>query len=87
MALWICLGTGCRIGELLQSRWASVDLRKASWFVPREQTKTNVDWQVYLSEFVLGRFKDLHSLTGVSEWCFPALLGDDHVSVKSVSSM
>src|SRR5664279_3546599 len=34
--------------------------------VPRENTKTNVDWQVYLSEFALRQFKDLHALTGDS---------------------
>ena len=85
LGLWICLGTGCRIGELLQSRWEHVDLVKASWFVPRENTKTNVDWQVYLSEFALRQFKDLHALTGDSDWCFPALLQEGHVSVKSVS--
>lgn len=66
LGLWICLGTGCRIGELLQSRWEHVDLAKASWFVPRENTRTNVDWQVYLSEFALRQFKDLHALTGDS---------------------
>ena len=59
LALWICLGTGCRIGELLQSRWDHVDIARASWFVPREHTKTNVDWQVYLSNFVLRQFRDL----------------------------
>ncbi|GAA4340705.1 site-specific integrase [Variovorax defluvii] len=85
IALWICLGTGCRIGELLQARWEHVDLEKAMWFVPRENTKTHVDWQVYLSQFALQQFKALHDRTGKSDWCFPASQQEGHVFVKSVS--
>lgn len=85
LALWVCLGTGCRIGELLQARWEHVDLEKATWFVPRENTKTHVDWQVYLSEFALRQFKALHELTGKTDWCFPASQQEGHVFIKSVS--
>ena len=85
LALWTCLGTGCRIGELLMARWSDVDLDKATWFVPRGNTKTKVDWQVYLSDFSLRQFKALHLLTGHTDWCYPARSPEDHVSVKSVS--
>jgi integrase len=64
LALWTCLATGCRIGELLMARWSDVSLEKATWFVPRENTKTNVDWQVYLSEFAMRQFRELHALSG-----------------------
>ena len=63
LALWTCLGTGCRIGELLMARWSDVDLEKATWFVPRENTKTKVDWQVYLSDFARRQFKELQVLS------------------------
>lgn len=89
LALWICLGTVCRIGELLQARWQHIDLEAGTWFVPRQNTKTGVDWQVFLSEFALKQFKALHELTGkgenASEWCFPARLQAGHVCLKSVS--
>jgi integrase len=85
LALWICLGTACRIGELLKTRWEHVDLEKATWFVPRENTKTHVDWQVFLSPFALRQFKALHALTGKSPWCFPASQQEGHVCVKTVS--
>jgi integrase len=85
LALWTCLATGCRIGELLMARWADLDLEKATWFVPRENTKTKVEWQVFLSEFALHQFKALHGLTGDTDWCFPARLQEGHVSVKSVT--
>jgi integrase len=85
IALWTCLGTSCRIGELLQSRWEHVDFDKATWFVPRENTKTQVAWLVYLSGFTLRQFKELHALTGDTEWCYPARQQEGHVCVKSVT--
>ena len=85
LALWICLGTGCRIGELLQTRWEHVDLNKSTWFVPRDHTKTHVDWQVFLSGFSIKQFKALHDLTGDSEWCFPAKQQTGHVFLKTIS--
>ena len=84
LALWTCLGTGCRIGELLMARWSHVDLEKATWFVPRENTKTKVDWQVYLSDFAQRQFKELHAVTGDTDWCYPARVQEGHVSVKTV---
>jgi len=90
LALWICLGTMCRIGELLKARWEHVDLATGEWFVPRENTKTKVAWKVYLSPFALRQFKALHALTGETQFCFPsnATPGEaptQHVCVKSVS--
>lgn len=84
LALWICLGTGCRIGELLQSRWEHVDLDKGTWFVPREHTKTHVDWLVYLSDFSKRQFQALFELTGKVAWCFPSKDKTGHVCLKTV---
>jgi len=85
LALWTCLGTGCRIGELIMARWSHVDLEKATWFVPRENTKTKVDWHVYLSDFARRQFKELHAVTGDTDWCYPARVQEGHVSVKTVT--
>jgi integrase len=85
LALWICLSTACRIGELLKARWKNVDLKRATWFIPGEDTKTKVDWLVYLSDFALAQFKALHALTGKTDFCFPARNPEQHVGVKSVS--
>ncbi len=89
LALWICLGTACRIGELLKSRWEHVDLKAATWSVPRENTKTRMDWHVHLSEFALRAFKELHELAkrrgDGSPWCFPARQRDGHIDLKTVS--
>ncbi|QBK04490.1 site-specific integrase [Hylemonella gracilis] len=99
LALWICLSTACRIGELLKARWEHIDLKKGEWFIPSENAKQvrggTPDHLVYLSEFTLNQFKALHQLTGRSEWCFPARSAgiglhskkptDTHVCEKSVS--
>lgn len=85
LAVWICLATCCRIGELLMTRWADVDLDKGEWFVPAANTKTKVDWQVYLSPFALRQFQVLHDLTGDTPWCFPARHIEGHVCLKSVA--
>lgn len=39
LALWICLGTLCRIGELLQAEWKNVDLENGVWFIPVANVK------------------------------------------------
>jgi integrase len=85
LALWLCLGTMCRIGELLKARWEHVDLEAATWFVPSENTKTRADWMVFLSPFALRQFKALKKLTGESVFCFPAKHGLTYVCDKSVS--
>jgi integrase len=71
LALWICLGTLCRIGELLKARWEHVDLAAGVWMVPRENTKTRVEWKVYLSPFALRQFKALQALTATHPFAFP----------------
>lgn len=38
-ALWICLSTACRIGELLMAEWRHVDLDAGVWFIPKENVK------------------------------------------------
>ena len=90
LALWICLSTACRIGELLMARWEHVNLDTCEWFVPADNTKTSVDWRVYLSDFASRQFKALKELTGDTPYCFPARTAKgeapaQHVCVKSVS--
>ena len=86
IAIWIMLGTMCRVGELSMSRWEHVDMEAGTWFIPRHNVKGNTaDLTVYLSSFALGQFQRLHALTGKSEWCFPARNNAGHINVKSIS--
>jgi len=93
IALWLCLSTACRIGELLMSKWEHVDFDQHLWLIPKENTKrtrgTQQSHAVYLSDFALKKFRELHELSGSTVWCFPARppLGaapTTHVDVKSV---
>jgi len=91
LALWICLGTLSRIGELMMAEWKHVDFDKRAWFIPASNTKgergKKRDQLVYLSKFTLDKFRKLHALSGESRWVFPARYKDDHVCVKSVSKL
>lgn len=89
LALWICLSTLCRIGELLMAEWRHVDRDAGTWFIPKENVKGRPgkkrDLMVYLSPFALRQFEALHEKTGTTRWCFPGSDPTNHVGVKSVS--
>jgi integrase len=89
IAMWLCLGTLCRIGELLMTEWKHVNFDERTWFIPAINTKgargKKRDQLVYLSDFSLRQFGELHTLTGDSEWVFPARYKEGHVDIKSAS--
>lgn len=89
IALWLCLGTICRIGELLKTEWKHINLEQRTWFIPAANTKgeqgRKSEQLVYLSDFTLGQFKQLHTLTGDCAWAFPARDKKGHVCEKTVS--
>ena len=89
LALWICLGTLCRIGELLKTEWKHVNFEQRTWFIPAANTKgeqgRKSDQIVYISNFTLDKFEQLHALTGTSEWVFPGRITNSHVDIKTVS--
>lgn len=92
LALWICLGTLCRIGELLMARWEHVDFDEGMWFIPRENVKggrgKKQEHYVFMSDFTRRQFEALKEITGESEWLFPARnkKGEEtHICLKSIS--
>ena len=90
-AMWICLSTLCRIGELLKSEWQHVDLIKGTWLIPSENTKgqrgKRQDHHVFLSPFTVQQFKKLNTLTGDTPYLFPAKNKTSHVCTKTVSKL
>ena len=90
-AVWICLSTLCRIGELLKSEWRHVDMDKGTWFIPAEATKGHKgkrqDHHIFLSAFALEQFKRLHKETSQTPFCFPSKDGNNHVDTKTVSKL
>jgi integrase len=90
LAIWICLSTLCRIGELLMTKWEDVDLVSGQWRIPIENVKgargKKQAQLVALSRFSLTQFQVLHELTGDTPFCFPSRNdGTTHVCIKSVS--
>lgn len=86
LSIWIMLSTLCRVGEMSMARWEHVDLATGEWLLPKANVKDNVgDLQVYLSPFALDQFRQLHALTGQTDWCFPNRDATGHIDVKSIS--
>jgi integrase len=89
LAIWICLGTLCRIGELLQAEWSHINFERQEWFIPKANVKGNYrtkkEHTIYLSDFVLEKFKALKMITGRSKFCFPAKNKDGHLALNAVS--
>lgn len=85
-AIWIMLSTMCRVGETSMARWEHINWEARTWFIPKENVKANLrDFRVYLSDFALDHFQQLHKLTGHSEWCFPAKIKGGHIGVEAIS--
>lgn len=88
-AVWLCLSTMSRIGELLLSRWEHIDLDAGIWFIPAANTKgrrgQRRDHYVTLSSFAITQFKLLKSETGHTDFCFPSRDEQSHVCLKTVS--
>ena len=86
LAMWIMLSTLCRVGETSMARWEHVDLDAGKWFIPKTNVKRKVaNLDVFLSPFALEHFRQLHKITGHTEWCFPAQDLEGHIGVKSFS--
>ena len=86
ISVWLCLGTLCRIGELLQARWENVNLDSGIWYLPKNTTKGKThDHVIFMSEFIHKKFVELFELTGSSQWCFPSRDYQAHVDLKSVT--
>jgi len=91
LAMWLCLSTLCRIGELLKTEWKHLSFEERTWFIPAENTKgergEKRDQVVYLSDFSLKIFKQLHEITGNTLWAFPSKNNKNHVCLKSASKL
>lgn len=77
-AVWVMLGTGCRVGETGLARWEHIDFQKRAWSIPKENTKTQCAIVISLSDFVLRQFRALWDARETldadqrSAWIFPA---------------
>lgn len=85
LAVKIILSTACRVGEVLKARWSDVDMDLMEWTIPVENSKNGKPHMVNLSDYAASQFKELHSITGCTEWLFPAARKDGGVCPKSLT--
>ncbi|MDY0746909.1 tyrosine-type recombinase/integrase [Paucibacter sp. R3-3] len=75
-AVWLCLLTTCRIGELLLTEKKHINFEKGEWFIPKENSKSTRgrrrDFMVFLSPQAAEQFKVLFEMAGDSRWVFPS---------------
>ena len=89
LTIWILLSTMARVGEIAKAQWKDVDLTKGVWFLP--ETKNGKAHHIHLSAFALRHFRELHTLTGSSQWVLPGRntrkdgTPADHVCPKSLA--
>jgi integrase len=84
-AIWIALSTLCRIGELSKAKHSDIDIVAKTWKIPESNSKNGKAHIIYLSDFSLGQFNRLKSLSGSETWLFPNRDNSDHVCDKSIT--
>jgi len=89
-AVWLCLSTTCRIGELLAAKWEHIDWQAGTWFIPATNTKGKRGKRqahlVILSAFALEQFRQLHAETGSGLYCFPQVDGKTSMPQANTST-
>lgn len=61
-----------RPGELRHAEWAEIDLDEATWNIPGSKMKMKEPHLVPLSKQALEILRELHPLTGASQYVFPS---------------
>jgi integrase len=86
LAIWIMLGTCCRVGEIGRARRADIDLDTRVWTIPKEHSKNQDAHVVFLSDFAARQFKALLDLPSDSAWLFPSAKERKlHADVKNIT--
>lgn len=84
-AIWICLSTCCRIGELSQARWDHIDFDKQTWTIPEEHSKNGNALEIHLSDFAVKQFETISTMNHDTPWLYPNRSKDDHVNTKTLT--
>lgn len=61
-----------RKSELIEAKWAELDLEKAEWAIPGERMKKDKPHLVPMSRQAVAMFEELKGLASGSEWVFPS---------------
>jgi integrase len=85
LAIWIALGTGCRIGELIKTKWEDIDLKTKTWLIIPENSKNGKSLTVHLSKFSLKNFTKLKQIQLKSVWVYPNRKNSNHLNTKTIT--
>lgn len=69
-ALLVLLGV--RKSELLEAKWAELDLEKATWELPKERSKSGIGFVIPLPDLALELLTELKVRAGSSDYVFPS---------------
>lgn len=83
-AVQLLLATGARIGELNQARWSDIDLKAATWLMPKENTKNGRAHLVPLSRFALAALGTL-ALCRQGDYLLPSRDGQAPIDAKALA--
>ena len=84
-AVWICLSTCCRIGELLKAKWEHIDFSNRNWTIPAENSKNGFAFDIHLSDFALRQFKTIQEINHDTSWLYPNREKNNHVCTKTIT--
>jgi integrase len=94
LALKLLIITGVRTGELARAKWEHVDLERAEWLVPDDNSKGARGFTVPLPPTAVECFRQLKQLAGDSGYVLPArsarrrqrLGGDAHYEQRTLNA-
>lgn len=73
LCLKLMLFTAVRTCELIEARWAEIDLEKAIWIIPAQRMKTRKLHKVPLSTQALALLQQLKEMNGKRDFVFPSI--------------
>jgi len=83
-AVRLLLATGARVGELNLARWSDIDLKAATWSMPKENTKNGRAHLVHLSRFALAALGTL-ALSRQGDYLLPSRDGKSAIDAKALA--
>lgn len=86
-ALMFCAWTASRPATVASARWDEINLVSAEWTIPGERMKTRQTHVVPLPRQAVGMLKEMHKITGGTEYVFPAVgkITNPHLGRDSLS--
>jgi len=86
LAILLSLLTLVRKSELIKARWEHINFDKKIWLIPQENSKTDKEMNVYLSNQVIEIFKELKKISVASDWVFPGRANNEPIAHNTLNN-